>query len=114
MLFVCAKNHVEDHARENVEWVTMKRMAAAVLGSLLLASVAQAEPSKPTEPDLDAVFERAIGAAGFGISNGKLVLMRKTREGRREQVAFVVGRSRMTPVFDVSFSSATAMFRFTF
>jgi hypothetical protein len=92
----------------------MVEMRALVLGLFLCGSTARAEPQKLREPDLDSVFESAIGAAGFGISGGKLVLMRKTREGRREQLAFLVGRARVTPLFDVNFGGATAHFRFTF
>jgi hypothetical protein len=62
--------------------------------------------------DVDSAFTRAIGAAGLGISSGKLVLM---RAGGREEVGLAIrGGARFTPLFDVSLSGASAVVRLSF
>ncbi len=56
--------------------------------------------------DLDAVFDRVIGAAGLGVTSGKISLQRCTH-GHREEVAAVAGRSRIMPLFDLSLHGAS-------
>ena len=64
--------------------------------------------------DLDSVFDRVIGAVRLGVSAGKLVLLRRASDGRREELAVDVGKSRLTPLFDVSTGGASALLRFRF
>jgi hypothetical protein len=64
--------------------------------------------------DMDSLFDSVIGAARLGISSGKLVLTRRRPDGRREEVALALGRTRLVPLFDVSLSQATAVFRIRF
>jgi hypothetical protein len=60
---------------------------------------------------LDDAVDRAMAAAGLGVSSGKLVLL---RSGGREEVALAIRGTRLTPLFDLSLSSAAAVVRMSF
>jgi hypothetical protein len=64
--------------------------------------------------DMDSVFDAMIGAVRLGVSSGKLVPLKRRADGRREEVALAVGRSQLTPLFDVSLGGASALVRFKF
>ena len=87
-----------------------------LLAFMLLTAAAAAEPRPPTlhlvEPKkltMDSVFEDMLSSAGFRIDDGKLAFVRHGQE-----VAKVVGRSRLTPLVDVSLGGASAVMRFRF
>jgi hypothetical protein len=65
----------------------------------------------PATFNLQSAFERAMSSVGLGVSSGKLVLK---RPGRSEEIALAVPGARLTPLFDVSPSGASAHFRITF
>jgi hypothetical protein len=69
---------------------------------------------RPSALDLDTLFDSVIGAARLGVSSGKIVLTRRRADGRREEVALALGRTRLVPLFDVSLGQATAIFRIRF
>ena len=89
------------------------------------ASIARAEQSRapfalrlPTiaqrQFDLDSVFERAMGAAHVGLTDGKVKFLR-TRHGQREDVAALIGRgARVQPLFDLNLRAASFLARFVF
>ena len=90
-----------------------------------MAGAALAEPTQPAVPELRAVAPRQqrdcnamfgglMSAAGFGVSSGKIVLLRRGAGGRTEEIAAQVGRARLVPAFDVNLGGASALFRFVF
>jgi hypothetical protein len=95
-----------------------------VAGALFFCGLAHAEMNhalltlRPTAPrlrfDLDSVFERALGAARVGLTDGKVKFLR-VRNGQREDVAAPIGRgARVMPVVDLSFHTASFLTRFVF
>ncbi len=64
--------------------------------------------------DMDSVFERAMGAAHVGLTDGKVKFLR-VRNGQREDVAAPVGRhARVMPVVDLNFHAASLLTKFVF
>jgi hypothetical protein len=98
--------------------------SAVVVAALCAFSAAHADLVRPTltqtplvpklHLDLDSVFERAMGAAHVGLTDGKVKFLR-VRRGQREDVAAMLGRGvRVMPVVDLSFSAASLLTRFIF
>jgi hypothetical protein len=96
----------------------------AWLVALLVGHIAHAELIRPAltqapllpklRLDLDSVFERAMGAAHVGLTDGKVKFLR-VRRGQREDVSALLGRAvRVMPVVDLSFTAASLMTRFVF
>jgi hypothetical protein len=88
-----------------------------LVAGLLLGGIALAEPSSTSlvlipehhavkeKSRLDGVFTGVLGAAGLGVSSGKIMLVRRS---------VPVGNARMEPLVEVGMSHAGALLRFAF
>ena len=78
-------------------------------------SVAMTTPPPPRHSlDLDGVFDRMMNAVGVGLTSGKIKLLKTARCGVREDVSAQLGKSRVMPLLDVNFRSASIFAQVTF
>jgi hypothetical protein len=89
-------------------------LAGAALAEPTKLAIPELHAARPPTRDCNAMFGGIMSAAGFGISSGKIVLLRRGAGGRTEEVAAQVGRARLLPAFDVGLGGASALFRFVF
>jgi hypothetical protein len=110
-LLVCALLHAPPPAMKpkvKDRALTLRAKHADGEGGLALAHASAAERRTF---DLQGAFERAMGSAGLGISSGKLVIK---RPGTDEDLGLALRGARLTPLFDVSTSGASAHLRISF
>ena len=100
----------------------MKILFLVSLGLMfLIARAAKAEtisvapaPAAKKNIDMDGVFDRMMNAVGVGLTSGKIKLLKSSRCGLREDVSAQLGKSRVMPLFDVNFRSASIFAQVSF